>query len=155
MVSWLIHVFCCPSPPAPLFILAPLSFIPSINPSTSPETTTWSKSMVSVATTSSGWETCLLRALRMSRQSYSQRRTLQSWKRKLQMDWLRAKGTREQQRGDIILITRRAALLCHSTPENIQNFSPRLSQLSKPGWTLGQSNGSWTFRQLNHCRCIF
>ena len=85
----------------------------SLNPSTSPETTISFTLMVFEVTTSSGWEPCLPRALKTSRrQSCRLRWILLCWKQKLQMDWQKPRGTREQQRGDIVLVTRtrRAAL---------------------------------------------
>lgn len=81
--------------------------------STNPETTTWSTSMVFEASTSSGWNTRLLRALRMSKQSSRHRATLQSTRQKLRTGWRRARRTREQQWGDITP-ARRAVLLCDS-----------------------------------------
>lgn len=108
--SWLICIlmfsyFTC----SPFF--CPLLLHPapcSLNPSTSPETTISFKLMVFEVTTSSGWEPCLPRALRTSRQQNCRlRQFLRCWKQKLQMDWQKPRRTREQLRGDFFLVTRK------------------------------------------------
>jgi len=97
--------------------LLPSCFLLSIPPSTRRETTTWSKSMVSVVTTSSGWKKCLVRAPRTIRQSSSLRP--KGGHQELQMDPQWPRRTREPQRGDISLTARRrrAPLLFNSTED--------------------------------------
>lgn len=131
----------------------------SLNPSTRQETTTWSRSMVFVVTTSSGWEPCLRRVLRTNRQKCKPNQMLQRWKQKLQMDCRRLRGTREQQWGDITLVTKErwAALLCYRNPENISEVSPCLSvciHLCKTEWTLSEKRTPCTFYQLTLCNFI-
>lgn len=115
----------------------------SLYPSTNPETTIWSKLTVSVVTTSSGSSTCLLRALRRSRERCSPRQMLQSWEQRLQMGWRRPRGTTEQQPGGVILATgtgRAAARPLYDwTPGDHHDHSFTCclicNKLYNPGWT--------------------